>query len=227
MPKRALRFGVRNAANLRAATWTLWTHSGRGDHDVYLACRAVGGALKASMHQSANWHVGLAPAFVKAQFDPDHPRQKNRFIDKWARPAESEPGVSLAYRLLVPTSGVLVPIEAFLPPSIIWIPAAPPGMAVEILMVLTRDEQVAADWMSRAGPTLRRIGELGLDNLERVLVVSREIAAPQVAMPSGEFTLLRSASAADLSAGGMRAILALIGDDGSRYLLDCAVGDGP
>lgn len=65
MADRALRFGVSNGIDRRAATWKLWTEPKDGKFDVYLACRALGGSLKTSMHQSGQWHV----AYSKETFE--------------------------------------------------------------------------------------------------------------------------------------------------------------
>lgn len=59
MAKRSLRFGIHDGFTRRAATWKVWTETANGNSDVYLACRALGGSLKASLHQSGSWHIAI------------------------------------------------------------------------------------------------------------------------------------------------------------------------
>jgi hypothetical protein len=47
MPDQVIRFGISDGHEHQAATWKLWTPS--NGSDVYLACRKLGGALKASL----------------------------------------------------------------------------------------------------------------------------------------------------------------------------------
>ena len=66
-PAFELRFAVRAVSGHRAATWKVWTLGGE-KNDVYVACRGLGGQLKASLHQSGQWHVSFTKQFFEAQF---------------------------------------------------------------------------------------------------------------------------------------------------------------
>ena len=103
MPQQSLRFSVRDQDGNRAATWKLLTHTGSGKHDVYLTCRSLGGALKSSLHQSGSWHIGFIRDFLEKNLEDGHPKRNDPYIDRWARPTETGPGVTLAYRIVVPT----------------------------------------------------------------------------------------------------------------------------
>src|SRR5688572_7046290 len=110
MGQRALRFGIREG-DRRAATWKLWTETSGGNSEVYLACRALGGPLKASLHQSGNWHIAYSQRTFEQRVQGTNPKFIDRFIEKWPRPPEMVPGVTLAFRIVTPWSAVKSTIE--------------------------------------------------------------------------------------------------------------------
>ena len=224
MPKQSLRFSVRDENSNRAVTWKLLTQTGSGKHDVYLTCRSLGGKLKASLHQSGSWHVGFIRDFLNENVDDGHPKREDPYIDRWPRPTEIAPGVTLAYRIVVPTSGVNIPITHNLPKSIIWIPAAPDGKAVEIDVVFTHPDTVVSSWPGRNTMQTELVGTLVLENQEGVWVVHRVVDVPAFNLPSGSNPLwFKSGRDVNLADGNIRAILFGNSDDGSRFMVDCAV----
>lgn len=228
MPKQSLRFSVRDANGNRAATWKLLTQTGGGKHDVYLTCRSLGGKLKASLHESGSWHVGFVRDFLNENLDDGHPKREDPYIDRWPRPSEIGPGVTLAYRILVPTSGVNMAIEDTLPGSIIWIPAAPDGTAVEIDVVFTAPDAVVSNWPGRSSMNTELVGKLVLENHETVWVVHRVVDVPGFNLPSTcDPTWFKSGRDVNLTDGSIRAILLGNSDDGSRFMVDCAVQTDP
>jgi hypothetical protein len=64
---KSIRFGFQALSGHRAANWKVWTPVGH-KHDVYLACRALKGELKASLHQSGNWHIAFSNEFYEDGF---------------------------------------------------------------------------------------------------------------------------------------------------------------
>lgn len=227
MPEHSLRFSVRDEDGHRAATWKLLTTTGGGKHDVYLACRSLGGALKTSLHESGSWHVGFVRGFAKENLAADDPKGEDPYLDLWPRPAEIGRGVTLAYRIVVPTSGVTVPIDEALPASIIWISAAPSGKAVEIAVLFTSPNAVISGWPSRDSMGTGLVGSLALDNGEAVWVVHRVIDFPTGDLPSaGRMSWFKGKGVDDLSGGDIRAILFCDAEDGSRFIVDCAVRAG-
>jgi len=98
MSEVSVRFAVRDPTKTkRAATWKCWASTGRGKDDVYLACRELGGTIKASMHESGRWHVAFASDFFADSVDDGRP---DRFLQKWPRPAENGDGLIVAYRVI-------------------------------------------------------------------------------------------------------------------------------
>ena len=86
MPEEAIRFGVTNEHAQRSSTWKLWSRVGGGKSDVYLTCRALRGAAKASLHESGNWHV----AFAKEYLDLP-PRVVPQVKLVWPQPSGPDP----------------------------------------------------------------------------------------------------------------------------------------
>ena len=117
------RFGVRSQNRLRAATWKCWT-PGAPKHDVYLACRQLKGELKASLHQSGQWHIAFSRFFYDTAFADEATRPRTRFTDTWRRPPDIAPGITLAFRIVVPWFSATVSHNVEIP-NVIWIPSAP------------------------------------------------------------------------------------------------------
>lgn len=224
MSKQALRFSVRDANGNRAATWKLLTQTGGGKHDVYLSCRSLGGKLKASLHESGSWHVGFVRDFLSENLDDGHAKLEDPYIDRWPRPTEIGPGVTLAYRIVVPTSAVNISINDSLPESILWVQAAPDGKAIEIDVIFTGADTVVSNWPGRNSMRTELVGKLVLENQETVWVVHRVVDVPAFNLPSASNpTWFKSGRDVNLADGHIRAILFGNCDDGSRFMVDCAV----
>lgn len=222
MPQSALRFAVRDG-DRRGATWKLWAERGRGKSDVYLACRALGGALKTSLHESGQWHV----AFSKDAFE-NHvvgaiPSVSDRFVEKWPRPAQLGSGPTLAYRIVVPFDAITSNVTER-DYAMIWIPSAPSGKAVEIDILLASEPLPVGEWPGRRGTGTSLVGSFSLDNGDTTFAVFWNIDMPAPVGPrtaSGRF--FRGASSADLVGGDPRAIAFGSEPDGSRTIYDLAV----
>lgn len=227
MPEQSLRFSVRDEDGNRAATWKLFTTMGRGKQDVYLVCRSLGSALKASLHESGSWHIGFDRGYVEENLAADDLKREDPCLDRWPRPTEINPGVTLAYRIVVPTSGVTMPIDEMLPESIIWIPAAPTGKAVELDVLFTKPDAVISSWPGCGSMGTELVGSFTLDNGETVWVVHHVVDIPGFILPStGKMTWFKGKGAEDLSGGSVRAILFYDAVGGSRFMVDCAVHGG-
>jgi hypothetical protein len=104
-----IRFGVRALSGHRAATWRVW-NPGALKNDVYLACRTLRGELKASLHQSGEWHISYSKRFYETGFTEESGKPPSRFTDIWPRPKDFAPGMTLAFRVVVPpNSATIVP----------------------------------------------------------------------------------------------------------------------
>ena len=85
MPQRNIRFGVIDGQGHRASIWKCWASVGKGKNEVYLACRKLGGVIKASFHETGSWHIAFDAAAFLALFE-ESDRPPSRFPTKWSRP---------------------------------------------------------------------------------------------------------------------------------------------
>ncbi len=223
MPQRALRFFVQDSFGKHAATWKLWINKGQNKNDIYLACRSLGGVLKVSMHETGSWHLGFIKKFVESNFKKDHPKHTNPYIDRWLRPNEINKGVTLAYRIVVPTSSVTIPKNGKISESIIRIPAAPKGKAIEIGIILTDASVQVSGWPGRRAMKNGLAGKIVLDNYETVWVVYRSIDMPVIDIPKkGVATAFQAAENVGQIEGQLRGIIFGTDENGSRFTIDCA-----
>jgi len=177
MTEKAIRFGITDGQGHRAASWKLWTPSTTSD--VYLACRELGGTLKASLHESGNWHV----AYSQTTFDADVlgivPSQKDRFMDKWSRPKPIAPGVTLAFRIVTPYSAVMTPL--YNPgKNISWIPNCSAPRATEIDLILVSPTTPATGWPGKNKMGTQLIGSYHLSSGDSVWAVYWTIDMPDL-----------------------------------------------
>jgi hypothetical protein len=219
MSKQSIRFGISDSSGKRAATWKCWTLTGKGKDDVYLACRELGGALKASLHQTGAWHIAFSEEFFENGF-ADKP--DGRFIDKWPRPKEIAPGVTLAFRIITPYSAVNTPISS---PNenITWIPAPPKNRAVEIAIIITSPHALVSSWPGKNSMNTKLVGSMPLDSGETVWVVHRDIDIPNLGTLHGTPRYFKGRSKDDLAKGGLHVLVFGDEKDGSRVILDSAV----
>jgi hypothetical protein len=144
MSEQAVRFAVRAADGRKSATWKCWT-PGAPKHDVYLACRALKGELKVSLHQSGAWHIAFTPQTFAGGFADASNRPDSRFMDSWPRPKEIAPGVRLAFRVSIPWFSATI-LNTEPDSAVIWLPPAPEGQTVEVAVVITAPECQVLGW---------------------------------------------------------------------------------
>jgi len=168
MAKQNIRFGISDG-KMQAATWKVWTEPKK--LDVYLACRELGGELKASLHESGQWHVGYSQKFFqeKVAGSGGH-AQRNRFVQEWARPKPLSTQLTLAYRILTPHSAVTSPIGAR-QGKVSWLPNCPPGKATEIDIFLITGSKPVKDWPGKNGMGTKFVGSYSLPKGDSVWVV--------------------------------------------------------
>lgn len=221
MSEQAIRFGISDGAGHQAATWKLWTPSSKTD--VYLACRALGGALKASLHQSGNWHVAYSQTAFESVVQGAIPSQEDRFMAKWPRPTPIAPGVTLAFRIVTPYSAVNSPIAE---PSenIIWIPNCPPPQATEIDIMLVASTTPVSGWPGKNKMGTKLVGTYELASGESVWVVYWVVDMPDLSSATkGVGRFYKGRGEDDLKSGNLRALVFGHEPDGSRVIYDCAV----
>ena len=146
MAQRSIRFGVSDGKELRAATWKLWTETAGGNSEIYLACRSLGGELKASLHQSGKWHIAFSHNTYHEKIKGHVPSLKNRFTEKWPRPAEIAGGITLAFRIVIPYFSVCGSRLSGNFKKVKWVPKAPELKATEIDILITKPTPKNTGW---------------------------------------------------------------------------------
>lgn len=224
MAQRSLRFGIHDGAGRRAATWKLWTETADGKYDVYLACRSLGGSLKASLHQSGNWHIAYSQRTFEEKVQGTIPKSTDRFVEKWPRPTEIAPGITLAFRIITPWSAVTNAIEGSNVAGVIWLPNAPEPKATEIDVFLVKPTTPVSGWPGKRSVGTSLIGSIPLESGETVWAVYWVVAIPDLSKASkGIGRFYKGASEKDLEGEGLRALVFGTEPDGSRVIYDCAV----
>lgn len=224
MTERAIRFGIHDGAGRRAATWKLWTEPAGGKSDVYLACRSLGGVLKASLHESGNWHIAYSQQAFERDVKGAIPKFTDRFMEKWPRPSEIARGITLAFRIVTPWSAVTNAVSGSKTKGVHWLPNAPKPRATEIDILLVKPTTPVTGWPGKRSMGTSLIGSIVLSNAETVWAVCRVVAMPDLTALSyrpGRF--YKGKNEKDLEDGGLRALAFGRELDGSRVMYDCAV----
>ena len=225
MAKKLLRFGIHDGEGKRATTWKIWTETSGGNSEVYLTCRALGGVLKSSLHQSGNWHTAYTrPAFEKL-LKGQVPDTKNRFIEQWPRPKEIAPGITLAFRIVTPWSALTNSIEIGNHSKVTWIENVPEGRAIEIDILYSKAAITVTGWPGKGSMGTRLIGSIQLNNGETVWAVYWVVNMPDFdSWPKTvNMNYFNGCSKEDLKEDGLRMLLFGSEPDGSRVMYDFAV----
>jgi len=223
MAKYALRFGIHDGAGHRAATWKLWTEAAGGKSEIYLTCRSLGGALKASLHESGEWHITYSQRTFEEQVKDAIPKFKNRFIEKWPRPSEFAPGMTMAFRIVTPWSALTDVVERSRAKGVIWLPNAPEQKATEIDILLTKPTTQFDGWPGKQSMGTSLIGAFPLANGETVWAVYWVVDMPDFrSLGEGRGQFYKGCSKKDLEKKGLRALVFDTEPDGSRVIYDCA-----
>ena len=224
MPERSIRFGITDGAGKRSATWKCWTRTGTGKHDIYLACRALGGALKTSLHETGQWRTAYLKSFFDEKVvDPEH-KKKGRVVEEWPRPKEIAPGTTLAFRVVTPWSAVRTPYDEkdkdFR--HMHWIQNANEGKATEIDIIITDPTTPVAGWPGKNSMNTCLVGSTKLECGETVWVVYWEIEMPTLPSRKATPRFYKGKSKDDLEGENMRIVVFGAEEDGSRVMYDCA-----
>ncbi len=224
MTQRALRFGIHDGAGRRAATWKLWTEAAGGKSEVYLACRSLGGTLKASLHESGKWHIAYSRDAFEEHVKGAIPKFEDRYIEKWPRPSEFAPGITLAFRIVTPWSAVTHIIEDTNSKRVTWLPNAPERKATEIDILMTKPTIPVTGWPGKRSMGTSLIGSIPLESGETVWAVYWVVDMPvSTGLGKGTGRFLKGRSEKDLDSEGLRALVLGTAPDGSRVIYDCAV----
>lgn len=220
MPETSIRFGIRNNANKRSSIWKCWTNSGKGKNDVYVANRAIGKAMKVSLHESGSWHIAFDSHFLNNEIEGESLRS-NRFVDKWPRPREISKGCTLALRIVISEDVITIPITDRDPLSTIWIASPPPDKAIEIVLLFTTPCADVSNWPGRDSMKAQLLGTFQIESGYRAWLVYYTVDKPTMDQRKGIMTLFKSGKALARQKGIYRAIIPSQAPDGSRVIYEC------
>jgi hypothetical protein len=225
MTQKSLRFGIQDENGQRAATWKLWTETSGDNSEVYLTCRALGGVLKSSLHQSGNWHTAYSPIAFEKLLKGQVTETQNRFIQKWPKPKEIASGITLAFRIVTPWSAVSNSIEAGNHSKVKWLENAPEGKATEIDILYSKPTTIITDWPGKSSMGTRLIGNIPLNNGETVWAVCWIVDMPNFeSWPKKlDMNYFNGCGKEDLKEDGLRMLVFGSEPDGSRTMFDFAV----
>ena len=216
MPEQSIRFVVASQDTQRAATWKCWNPS--NSSDVYLACRELGGALKASLHQSGSWHLAYLEGFYQESIPDEKKTEDGRYISKWAQPSEIAPGFTLAFQIFTPSAAVNTPLENS--SKFECIPAPTNNAAIEISIFILADTATENNCPGHSTMRTKSVGSMSLPNGSVVSIVYRECEMPNFSFGPVNAHLFRGTTTEGLEDANLRMLV--FGDkaDGSRFIVD-------
>jgi hypothetical protein len=186
----------------------------------------LAGELKASLHESGSWHIAYTRAFFEESVKPTTVVEKDRFVERWPRPAAQAPAVTLAFRIVTPSAAVKTPITAS-DSEVLWVPNAPPPLATEMAIILTGASATTTTWPGQRSMGTSLIGSLKLANGQTAWVVHRVDDMPDLSrLGTLPMAFFKGKSRADIQGDGLRALLIGSEPDGSRVMYDCSVDVG-
>lgn len=216
MTTHSVRFGVGDPSNLRSSEWVVMWKSDVSD--VYLAGRALGGFLKASVHESGKCHV-RAP-------DPTHWRSEGsppRFIDAWTINPHSN--YEFPFGIIIPASELrLGPWAKHKDKGTVWIPAKPEA-SVEIAVFLTRTEPRPINALESAGWTTTIVIERLPDGRD-LWVVAGETTFPEdrrAELEGIKVNIRPQLASLPTTPANHRLLLVAADDKGTRRFVEAAV----
>ena len=140
---------------------------------------------------------------------------------RWSRPDPIAGVMTLAHRIVTPSSAVTTPIGQE-KRTIIWLSNAPKGKATEIDIIITSPTATVSGWPGKKSMNTALIDKFKLENNETVWAVHRVIDSPKLPA-TGKGYFLKGKGKEDLKNGSLRAIGFGNEHDGARTIYDCAV----
>jgi hypothetical protein len=181
--EQAARFGVKAGDGRQSSVWRIWVPTGKSD--VYVAARSIAGKLKVSLHSSGVWREGFTREFSENPGSFALP-PGDRARQKWRRPAEFAPGLTMAYQVLIPESELWRSANIANPSDVLWERPAGRGQETVFSVILMRSEAVGVEgWPSRDAMATRLIARFGLANGETCWLVAHD----QVTHPDNRRTI--------------------------------------
>lgn len=229
--KNAIRFCVGTPGGPRSAVWRLFVTR----DDVYVFFRKLTDQVKVSLHETGDWQMAVDYNYVMRTDNPALV-DGGRIFEKWRRPAERTPGVTIAMRLFIPSTAVNIPPGVQDEPPDEqghrrWetrLVTPPPSGWFTVVTVAFTNQQMTERWPGRSQGT-NPIGRLILPNGEQVWLVAHETETlPLTQDPADLEEQIRTTTAQIASQRNIdlasipwpRVWLFGAQDDGARFLVD-------
>lgn len=208
-----LRFSVTDG-DKRASIWSIVVPKKKPE--VYIFNKFLG-SINVSFHGSGKWHTKFADLEEKQRvsFNQD---VTDAYIEKWRRPDESKPNVTVAFRIITPWGSVR-PQKSTSNKSFVPVTNAEPGHNTEIIILFIKPG------IELEVKNAQLIGSITLCNGETVVVVRTQIPlstrAPSSPIKIPDFT--NRISFIDLFRGNLGTIVHGTASDGSRVMWDIVI----
>ena len=222
------RFAVGSPNGPRSGIWRVWTAKSPKS-DIYVAARSLGGIIKVSLHESREWRTAFTFEYASEKFDEAIPVSQSRLIEKWERPSEISPGVTLAFRIVIPNHDLVsIPVEASSAMKINWISPPIDDDLTEVAIILTHPNVVTSNWPGRSKMGTQLLTSYDLANGEKLWLVylygttssewhdDRKRFQVQLASTKPKISNLIG----NIRSKGLRIMVGGSYPDGSRYYLD-------
>lgn len=214
------RFAVGSPSGLRSSVWRVWNN----DNDVYFTVRALGGIKKVSLHESGQYQFSFTSEYHQSQKTNEHWQLESRHTQRWQRPLEISPSLTLVFRIIIPASELRSwPTEIPKNKPITWIESPPQDTAIEFDIFLSNPDLVVSTWPGANAMKTKLLVRNPLPNGEIFWIVYRmetETQAIEARIENARSRL--SIKSDELDSQGLRMILFTTEADGSRSLIEAA-----
>jgi hypothetical protein len=128
------QFGIGQPDGNHSMVWKVWAN--RRKADVYVTARAMGHALKASIHAGAARQFGFTREYVAEALARKEWQGGSRHYDRWVGGYPLEQGASLEFAIRFPTSELRAfPLREQDLKNTVWLSPAPETEAVEVQLI--------------------------------------------------------------------------------------------
>lgn len=215
-----VRFQAVGLNGRSSASWTVFANAALSD--VYIAARPIAGKIKVSLHESGRWRHAFINDAAAAPFLPSG---ADRAFDKF-EPANEPmaPGWVLAYTVVLPEAEMQpYPAER---KKITQLPAAGPGSAVAVMILLASASAALASW----DPSLSEVGRIPLAGGGQVLLLAQTISVPEawksgMERARGQARAQTEESGVDVEATMPVVALIMASEDGGRLTVEISAWD--
>ena len=165
-----LRFAVGSPTGPRSRTWRLWVPKLK--NDVYISGRSLGSSVKVSLHEPGPSRFALTSEWVRRTGFQAPEGRDRRLAVEWERPRPRPPRqVARPFSIIVPHDEVLDRIRSETG-QVAWVTPPPEDTCIHFDIIYTPAGAVITGHPGARSMGTKLVGELQLQNGERVFVTS-------------------------------------------------------